>query len=152
MSTSVSGDGRAARRGADVTTFSIILALSFSHFLNDTMQSLVPAIYPMLKGSYGLSFAQVGLITLTMQTTSSLLQPAVERLDLEPAFIAVELFVTELDRRRRMKRRVRRSHIVDVPAAALEAARKLDVAGCGFREFVAEARRRRLRRYWPSGR
>jgi len=77
MSTSVSGDGRAAPRGADVTTFSIILALSFSHFLNDTMQSLVPAIYPMLKGSYGLSFAQVGLITLTMQTTSSLLQPVV---------------------------------------------------------------------------
>src|SRR6202140_2675048 len=77
MSTSVSGDGRTAPRGADVTTFSIILALSFSHFLNDTMQSLVPAIYPMLKGSYGLSFAQIGLITLTMQTTSSLLQPAV---------------------------------------------------------------------------
>jgi FSR family fosmidomycin resistance protein-like MFS transporter len=77
MSTSVSGDGRAAPRGADVTTFSIILALSFSHFLNDMMQSLVPALYPMLKGSYGLSFAQIGLITLTMQTTSSLLQPAV---------------------------------------------------------------------------
>ena len=77
MSTSVSGDGRAAPRGADVTIFSIILALSFSHFLNDTMQSLVPAIYPMLKGSYGLSFAQIGLITLTMQTVSSILQPAV---------------------------------------------------------------------------
>ncbi len=77
MSTSVSGDSRAAPRGADVTTFSIILALSFSHFLNDTMQSLVPAIYPMLKGSYGLSFAQIGLITLTMQTVSSILQPAV---------------------------------------------------------------------------
>jgi FSR family fosmidomycin resistance protein-like MFS transporter len=77
MSTSVAGDGRAPPRGADVTTFSIILALSFSHFLNDMMQSLVPALYPMLKGSYGLSFAQVGLITLTMQTTSSMLQPAV---------------------------------------------------------------------------
>ena len=77
MSTSVAGDERATRRGADVTIFSIILALSFSHFLNDTMQSLVPAIYPMLKGSYGLSFAQIGLITLTMQAVSSLLQPAV---------------------------------------------------------------------------
>jgi MFS transporter, FSR family, fosmidomycin resistance protein len=77
MSTSVSGEQSVARRGADVTTFSIILALSFSHFLNDTMQSLVPAIYPMLKGSYGLSFAQIGLITLTMQTVSSLLQPMV---------------------------------------------------------------------------
>ncbi len=53
------------------------MALSFSHFLNDMMQSLVPALYPMLKGSYGLSFAQIGLITLTMQLTSSLLQPAV---------------------------------------------------------------------------
>ena len=53
------------------------MALSFSHFLNDTIQSLVPAIYPMLKGSYGLSFAQVGLITLTMQVTSSVMQPVV---------------------------------------------------------------------------
>src|SRR6266849_940896 len=77
MSTSVSGEGSAVRRGADVTTFSIILALSFSHFLNDMIQSLVPALYPMLKGSYGLSFAQIGLITLTMQATSSLLQPAI---------------------------------------------------------------------------
>ena len=77
MSTSVSGESVAPRRAADVTTFSIILALSFSHFLNDTMQSLVPAIYPMLKGSYGLSFAQIGLITLTMQAVSSLLQPAI---------------------------------------------------------------------------
>ncbi len=77
MSTTLSQEQSATRRGADVTTFSIILALSFSHFLNDMMQSLVPALYPMLKGSYGLSFAQIGLITLTMQTTSSLLQPAV---------------------------------------------------------------------------
>ena len=77
MSTSLPGEASVARRGADVTTFSIILALSFSHFLNDMIQSLVPALYPMLKGSYGLSFAQIGLITLTMQATSSLLQPAV---------------------------------------------------------------------------
>src|SRR6266702_3959604 len=76
MSTSVSGESVAPRRAADVTTFSIILALSFSHFLNDTMQSLVPAIYPMLKGSYGLSFAQIGLITLTMQVASSVLLAA----------------------------------------------------------------------------
>src|SRR5579862_3123828 len=77
MSTSVSVETSAARRAAEATTFSIILALSFSHFLNDTIQSLVPALYPMLKGSYGLSFAQIGVITLTMQLTSSLLQPAV---------------------------------------------------------------------------
>ena len=77
MSMGVSGAGGGARRGPDVTTFSIILALSFSHFLNDMIQSLVPALYPMLKGSYGLSFAQIGLITLTMQVASSVLQPAV---------------------------------------------------------------------------
>src|ERR1051325_7293012 len=75
MSTGLSAEASATRRGADVTTFSIILALSFSHFLNDMIQSLVPALYPMLKGSYGLSFAQIGLITLTMQAASSVLQP-----------------------------------------------------------------------------
>ncbi|HEX3862300.1 MAG TPA: MFS transporter [Stellaceae bacterium] len=67
----------AVPRAADATTFSIILALSFSHFLNDMIQSLVPALYPMLKGTYGLSFAQIGMITLTMQMTSSILQPVV---------------------------------------------------------------------------
>jgi MFS transporter, FSR family, fosmidomycin resistance protein len=67
----------ATRHTAEGATFSIIMALSFSHFLNDTMQSLVPALYPMLKGAYGLSFAQIGLITLVSQVTSSLLQPAV---------------------------------------------------------------------------
>src|SRR5713226_6168987 len=76
MTTSVSIE-RQPRRLAEGATFSIILALSFSHFLNDTMQSLVPALYPMLKASYGLSFAQIGLITLTMQLTSSLIQPMV---------------------------------------------------------------------------
>jgi MFS transporter, FSR family, fosmidomycin resistance protein len=82
MSTSVSAERSEARivpgRGiAEGAAFSVLLALSFSHFLNDMMQSLVPALYPMLKGAYGLSFAQVGLITLIMQLTSSLLQPAV---------------------------------------------------------------------------
>jgi MFS transporter, FSR family, fosmidomycin resistance protein len=82
MSTSVSAqanEGRtgAGRRIAEGAAFSVILALSFSHFLNDMMQSLVPALYPMLKSGYGLSFAQIGLITLIMQLTSSLLQPAV---------------------------------------------------------------------------
>ena len=77
MSTSLSGQTGATRRAADVTTFSIIMALSFSHFLNDVIQSLVPALYPMLKDSYGLSFAQIGLITLAMQMVSSVLQPAI---------------------------------------------------------------------------
>src|SRR6266481_1980672 len=82
MSTSISAErsesrGGARRRTAESAVFSIILALSFSHFLNDMMQSLVPALYPMLKGTYGLSFAQIGVITLVSQVTSSLLQPAV---------------------------------------------------------------------------
>lgn len=59
------------------TVLTILFALSFSHLLNDTMQSLLPAIYPLLKASFHLSFAQVGLITLTNQLTASLLQPLV---------------------------------------------------------------------------
>jgi len=59
------------------TVLPVILALSFSHLLNDTIQSLLPAIYPMLKTNYALTFAQVGLITFTFQGTASLLQPLV---------------------------------------------------------------------------
>jgi FSR family fosmidomycin resistance protein-like MFS transporter len=66
-----------SRRVAEGAVFSVIMALSFSHFLNDMMQSLVPALYPVWKGEYGLSFAQIGLITLIMQVISSMLQPAV---------------------------------------------------------------------------
>ncbi|HEX3884403.1 MAG TPA: MFS transporter [Stellaceae bacterium] len=77
MSTEVSVERNGSHRVAEATIFSIILSLSFSHFLNDTMQSLVPALYPMLKDSFSLSFAQIGLITLVMQVTSSLLQPIV---------------------------------------------------------------------------
>ena len=62
---------------AKAGTFSIVVALSFAHLLNDMMQSLLPAIYPLIKGSYGLNFAQIGLITLTFQLTASLLQPVV---------------------------------------------------------------------------
>jgi FSR family fosmidomycin resistance protein-like MFS transporter len=62
---------------ANSTTFAVILSLSFCHLLNDMMQSLVPALYPILKDSHGLSFSQVGLITLAFQCTASLLQPAV---------------------------------------------------------------------------
>lgn len=78
MTTEASAEATAvARRIAEGTAFSIILALSFSHLLNDMMQSLVPALYPMMKSSYALSFAQIGVITLTMQVISSLLQPLV---------------------------------------------------------------------------
>ena len=55
----------------------IILALSLSHLLNDTLQALLPAIYPVLKESYHLTFTEVGLITMTFQCTASLFQPLV---------------------------------------------------------------------------
>src|SRR5580693_7607646 len=57
--------------------FGVLSALSVSHMINDTMQSLILAMYPILKGEFQLSFAQVGLITLTFQLTASLLQPAI---------------------------------------------------------------------------
>jgi FSR family fosmidomycin resistance protein-like MFS transporter len=59
------------------TAFSILLAISFCHLLNDMMQSLLPALYPMLKTSYALSFGQIGLLTFTFQVTASLLQPII---------------------------------------------------------------------------
>lgn len=59
------------------TAFKVLGAISFSHFLNDMMQSLIIAIYPMFKSSYSLTFTQIGLITLTYQFTASVLQPAV---------------------------------------------------------------------------
>src|SRR5436190_17197823 len=59
------------------TSFAVLAGISFSHLLNDTVQALVPAIYPMLKESFALTFAQVGLLTLTLQVTASLLQPVV---------------------------------------------------------------------------
>lgn len=55
----------------------VLLAISFCHFLNDMLQSLIPAIYPQLKESFNLSFTQIGLITLTYQMSASLLQPLV---------------------------------------------------------------------------
>jgi FSR family fosmidomycin resistance protein-like MFS transporter len=58
-------------------TFAILISLSLCHFLNDMNQSLVPAIYPILKDSYHLDFGQIGLITLAFQMTASLLQPVV---------------------------------------------------------------------------
>src|SRR3954466_3060432 len=66
-----------AAASVEQTVVPIILALSFCHLLNDTIQSLLPAIYPMLKEHYGLTFTQIGLITFTFQVTASLLQPLV---------------------------------------------------------------------------
>ncbi len=62
---------------AQKTVFSILLAISFSHLLNDTMQSLIPSTYPLLKKSLHLDFGQLGLITFCFQLTASLLQPFV---------------------------------------------------------------------------
>ncbi|HXT80507.1 MAG TPA: MFS transporter [Acetobacteraceae bacterium] len=62
---------------ANTATFMILVSLSVCHMLNDLNQSLVPAIYPILKTSYHLDFGQVGLITLAFQLTASLLQPVV---------------------------------------------------------------------------
>ncbi|SEF79385.1 MFS transporter [Bosea lathyri] len=55
----------------------VLIALSATHLLNDMIQSLIPAIYPIIKTAYALDFGQIGLITLTFQVTASLLQPAV---------------------------------------------------------------------------
>src|SRR5437868_4802974 len=62
---------------AQNTVLPILFSISFCHLLNDTIQSLIPAIYPILKTSFHLSFTQIGLITLTFQLTASLLQPFV---------------------------------------------------------------------------
>ncbi len=62
---------------ADGTVMAILLAVSFSHFLNDVMQSLISSLYPMLKNDYHLDFWQIGLLTTTFQVTASLLQPVI---------------------------------------------------------------------------
>ncbi|WP_336971044.1 MFS transporter [Sphingobium aromaticiconvertens] len=61
----------------ETTVFGVIVAISVCHLLNDMMQSLLPAIYPNLKAELGLSFSQIGLVTLTYQITASILQPLI---------------------------------------------------------------------------
>lgn len=61
------------------TIFSILMAISFAHLLNDMMQSIIPSIYPIIKEKYGFTFGQIGIITLVFQMTSSILQPFVGR-------------------------------------------------------------------------
>jgi MFS transporter, FSR family, fosmidomycin resistance protein len=68
---------KTAASAQEGTVFAIIGAISFSHLLNDMIQSLILAIYPMLKANFSLSFGQIGLITLTYQFTASLLQPLI---------------------------------------------------------------------------
>ncbi len=67
----------AQRASATGTAFTVILAVSLCHGINDIMQSLLSAIYPLLKDNYGLDFWQIGLLTFTFQVTASLLQPVV---------------------------------------------------------------------------
>ena len=62
---------------ANTTVLAILLAASFSHLLNDTIQAVIPAVYPLLKTRFLLDFGQIGLITLTFQLTASILQPFV---------------------------------------------------------------------------
>jgi MFS transporter, FSR family, fosmidomycin resistance protein len=67
----------APTRVAQASAMGILFALSFSHMLNDIVQALLPAVYPILKDSFGLTFTQIGLITLTFQMTGSILQPLI---------------------------------------------------------------------------
>src|SRR5438309_5510773 len=67
----------ASKAAATGPAYVVLGGISLSHFLNDTMQSLIPSVYPILKDSYALDFAQIGLITLAFQFTASLLQPLV---------------------------------------------------------------------------
>lgn len=67
------------RRTTADTVYPILLLVSVTHLLNDMMQSVIPAVYPLLKAKFGFSFAQIGLITLVFQMTSSILQPFVGR-------------------------------------------------------------------------
>jgi FSR family fosmidomycin resistance protein-like MFS transporter len=74
---SLSAGARVTGRTGTNTTFAILVSLSVCHLLNDMNQSLVPALYPILKDSYRLDFGQIGLITLAFQLTASMLQPVV---------------------------------------------------------------------------
>ena len=69
--------GLAAKAAAAGPAYVVLAGISFSHFLNDTMQSLIASVYPILKESYALDYAQIGMITLAFQFTASLLQPVV---------------------------------------------------------------------------
>jgi MFS transporter, FSR family, fosmidomycin resistance protein len=71
--TSIATSAPAASRAA----MPVLLALSLTHFLNDMIQSLIPAIYPVIKDAYSLDFAQIGIITLVFQGTASLFQPLI---------------------------------------------------------------------------
>lgn len=82
MSRAISAETtKSARRGPGAltlgTSFTVLFAIAFSHLINDMLQSLLPALYPLLKTRYALDFSQIGVLTLAFQTTASLLQPAI---------------------------------------------------------------------------
>ncbi len=77
VKTSVPEPKHPGQSTAETTVMTVLLALSLSHLLNDTIQSLLPAIYPVLKDSFRLNYAQIGTITFVFQMTGSLLQPLV---------------------------------------------------------------------------
>ena len=62
-------------RMTEGTVYSVLIICSISHFLNDMIQSVIPSIYPIVKENFGFSFAQIGMITLVFQLTSSILKP-----------------------------------------------------------------------------
>jgi len=79
------------------TVFKVLLAISFCHLLNDTVQSLLPAIYPLLRDTFRLDFGQVGLISFTTTFTASLLQPLVGLYSdrhHKPNFLAIGMGIT----------------------------------------------------------
>lgn len=83
MNSLQSSDGSAVPRPtrlANETAMTVLLAISFSHLLNDTIQALIPSLYPLIKEELQLNYTQIGLVTLTFQCTASLLQPVVGQL------------------------------------------------------------------------
>ncbi len=72
---SISGKLKGTPAMVEGTVYSMLVICSISHFLNDMIQSVIPSIYPIVKDKFGFSFAQIGLITLVFQMTSSILQP-----------------------------------------------------------------------------
>jgi len=77
MTNSLIDTGTSSRSRVKKTAYGILGAISLSHLLNDTIQSLLPAIYPLLKDSFKLDYGQIGLLTFTFHVIASFLQPSV---------------------------------------------------------------------------
>jgi FSR family fosmidomycin resistance protein-like MFS transporter len=75
--TSTSSNHHAAQTNTNPTVYPVLFGISFAHLLNDTLQGIVPAIYPILKENFQLSYLQIGLITFVFQMTASVFQPVV---------------------------------------------------------------------------